>query len=144
MYWIWIWLAVAVLASIIEIMTSQIVAVWFVPSAIVAMILAVFDVDGIIQIVVFAALSAVLMFSLRRIVMRFLFKNKPSDKTNTDLFVGRDYLLLSGITQDMPGTVKINGVVWNCIEKDGNTIEKDARIVVRGVSGNKLVVEKAN
>ena len=56
---IWIWLAVMILALVCEGVTTALVSIWFVPPAIIAMVLAVLEVDVWIQAVVFFAVSIV-------------------------------------------------------------------------------------
>ena len=65
-----LWLAVVVVAIIIEIETVQIISVWFAASALVTMILAAFNCPLEIQLIVFVLLSAVLLIVSRPIVKK--------------------------------------------------------------------------
>ena len=61
MTWVYIWLGVVALSIIIEFVTADLVSVWFIFGGLVAMILALFDMQLIWQLVAFIALSALLL-----------------------------------------------------------------------------------
>ena len=61
---IYFWLGVVVLAIAAEAATTDLIAIWFMPAALVSLILALLDVPLWIQIVVFIVLvAAFLVFS---------------------------------------------------------------------------------
>lgn len=64
---VYVWLIVAVLAVIAEALTVQMVAIWFAPAALVAMVSAIFGAPLMVQLVLFVA--------LRHFVWRFCTKN---------------------------------------------------------------------
>ena len=64
------WAAVAVLALIVEALTSELVSCWFAPSALVAMILSPFVKDLRIQLIVFLGLSILLLAVGRTLVKK--------------------------------------------------------------------------
>lgn len=139
--WIWIWLAVACLSLIIELFTWQMVTIWFVPSAIISLILAACGVTVEIQVPVFIVLSLVLIFSLRKISLKYLLKNK--DKTNIDSLIGKKTKLISPINLENQGSVKINGVVWTAVgENDNVSIDVGKTVEIISVNGNKLIVKE--
>ena len=70
--WTYIWLAVILLAVIFEALTAELVSVWFIPAALVAMLLSIFEnIPPYVQVIVFLVLGIIGVFLLRRI-----FKNK--------------------------------------------------------------------
>lgn len=141
MYWLYIWLGITVFTAVIEFITMDLVSIWFVPSGIVCMILAACNVPFYIQIPVFICLSLVLILSLRKIFMKML--KKGDEKTNTDRFIGKELKLLTKIEFGIPGTVKIDGVVWNVVlEDDKKELEVDSLVRVLKITGNKLIVEE--
>ena len=62
--------------------------------------------------------------------------------TNVDSFVGTTHKLLKSIEDEQMGEIKINGVVWNVVSKNGKTIEKDSKIKILDIQGNKFIVEE--
>lgn len=138
--WFWIWLAVIVLSVVVEAVTMDLVTCWFAVGAIVPLILAVCDVAWEIQLIVFIVLSAALIFSLRKITLKWLFKNKDS-KTNMDLIIGKKVRMISRTDFETTGSVKINDVVWSVVSEGQETIEQGEMVEIIAVSGNKLKVK---
>lgn len=140
--WVWIWLGVVCCSAVIEFMSLQMVSIWFVAGGIVALILAIIGgIDLWIQIVVFIALSMILLLSFRKMALKYLLRN-TNTKTNVDSIVGKETRLLAPISLDKVGSVKINGVVWTAIaENDTISIPAETLVAVVEVRGNKLVVQ---
>ena len=71
----WVWLAVIVICVVIEIVTFDLVSVWFAIGAVIPFILA--GIGGIrieIQIAVFVVVSALLIAFVRRLAKNFYLK----------------------------------------------------------------------
>ncbi len=138
----WIWLAVIIVAIIIEALTFDLISVWFAFGSIPSLIMAITNgVRWEIQVAVFIAVSAVLILSLRNLTKKWLLRN-AKEKTNIDALIGKNYKLLTEITADTSGTVKINGVVWSCVEAKSKAIEAGKCVKIVKIDGNKLVVEE--
>ncbi len=142
MMWLYIWLGVVAVTMIIEFITMELVSIWLSIGALIAMILAACGVGYEIQIIVMIVVSISCILGLRKVTLKFLNKNK--DKTNVDMLIGNKTKLLSDITEDDAGSVKVNGVVWSAITENQEPIEKDNYVVIEKVVGNKLVVKKAD
>ena len=138
---IWIWLGVTVASLVIEFTTFDLASVWFAIGGLIAMILAACNVPLVVQLVVFIGISLVLLLSLRKIALKFFLKGDTL-KTNAEGVIGNKYTLLSDITKEEMGTIKINGVVWNVISNNGETIEKGESVEIVSVKGNKYIVKK--
>jgi len=71
---------------------------------------------------------------------------RPHVGWNTTMMIsdvkGNAYTLLSDITQDEMGTIKINCVVGNVITNNNETIEKGEKVEIVGLKGNKYIVKK--
>ncbi|MBR7083489.1 MAG: NfeD family protein, partial [Clostridia bacterium] len=88
MEYIWIgWLAFIVIAVIAEAASAALISIWFIPGAIVSLILSLFDVPLWVQFVVFAVISVLLLVFTRKFVKRFL-KGK-GERTNADAVIGQ-------------------------------------------------------
>ena len=141
MYWIYIYLALTISALIIEFISNEMVSIWFAGGGIVAMILSAFDVSWIIHVPVFVLVSAVLLASFRKVVMKYF--NKNDSKTNADEAIGKEYELLTEIGFNQPGTIKVNGVVWGAItQNQKDAIPSGVIVKVIGIKGNKYIVEE--
>ena len=65
-------------------------------------------------------------------------------KTNSDKVVGSIGIVLSEINESEVGEVKIDGQIWRAINRDGLTFNVDEKVLIQGISGNKLIVSKIN
>jgi len=138
----WIWIIVIVGTIILEAMTLDVVSIWFSIGAIVPLILSATNACGWeLQVILFIVISAVLILSLRKITMKFLFKNS-NEKTNLDAIVGKTYRLLEKTDFETLGSIKINGVIWSVEGENQETIEQGELVEIVKVVGNKLKVKK--
>ena len=137
---LYIWIAVICIAALVEAFTMQMVSIWFVAGGIVSLILYFCGVSYEIQIIVFIAVSIILLISLRKLCLKFLLKN-TDEKTNVDSLIGREAKLLKDISLGELGEVKLGDVVWTATTKDETPLSAGTLIKIVQVQGNKLIVQ---
>lgn len=140
----WIWFSCAIALIAIELLTADLVSIWFAVSALVlGIISAIFPaLDVIWQIAIFIVLSAGLLLATRKFVKKIL-SQKDAQGTNLDLIVGHIAIVVEEIDNIQAcGAVKINGLEWSARSVDNTVIEKGAVVTVKEIAGNKLFVEK--
>ena len=137
-----IWSVVIALALITELFTFELVSIWFAGGGIVALILELCGVDLVWQLVAFFIISIVAIILTRPLFKRIL--AKAEGNTNLDVIVGEKYKVLSAITADAKGTIKINGVVWNAEEVNGEPCEVGDDVTVVEFKGTTVRVKKIN
>lgn len=140
MAWVYIWLAVIVLALVIEFITLDLVSVWIAVGGFIGMILALCKATVEAQIIVSVIVAIACIIGLRKITLKFL--NRNQGKTNLDLAIGTKVKLLSAITKDSDGSAKYNGVVWTAKCEDNVEIAEGEYALIERVEGNKLIVKK--
>lgn len=135
----YLWLVIILLAGVVEIATAPLVALWFVPGAFVAMILAFCKVGIWIQVVVFLALS-VASLVLAKTVFRNFFVSK-NEKFNIDAVIGEKCLVTEEIDNVAGrGAVKVKGLEWAArMVSDDMVIAPGIRVEVIAVEGVKLI-----
>ena len=136
---VFVWLFVIVAAIVIEISTVDLVSIWFIPSACVAMILSLCKVQAWIQIVVFLAVFFVLMIFLKPVFKKNLgLKIVP---TNADALIGQQAVVIESINNlHAKGQVKIRGQVWTARSaEEGVTYEEGTVVNVLAIEGVKLI-----
>jgi membrane protein implicated in regulation of membrane protease activity len=138
MEWEFFWLAIVLLLSFVEVATVNLVTIWFIVSALVALLLAFFNVDFIVQFAVFVILGVILLVTTRSYLEKLLNKNKQ--KTNLDRVVGMEGLVTEKITKHNPGEVKVDGKKWTAISS--KTIAEGKTVKIVKIEGVKLVVEE--
>ncbi len=137
--WLYIWLGVAAAALVIEFLTSELVSVWFAGGGIVAMVLAGAGLDWYFHVPAFFVVSLLLMLSLRKLVMSKL--NNKTEKTNAESVIGKEFILLTPISFNTAGSIKVGDVIWTAdTENDGDEIPAGATVIVQAIKGNKYIV----
>ena len=139
-----IWAALFVAALIIESQTAELVAIWFLPGIFVSFVLSFFAVDGWVQILTFAAISTVLLVLAFTVFRKRILKNHGSEKTDTDLLIGRDARVIERISNaDMCGAVRIDGKEWSArMADDDETALEGEQVTVESISGVKLICRR--
>lgn len=137
-----LWGVIAIAAIFVEAFTAELISIWFTPAAIIAMLLAFFNVAIWIQLVVFLV-SVVLMLLLFRYLLKKHLKFKPNATTNYDSLIGEKAIVIVPINNiAAQGQVKVKGQVWSAKSKDPNlTIDVDTLVTVVAIEGVKLVCE---
>ncbi len=142
-YMPYIWAAVLIAAIIIETQTMDMVTIWFMPSALIAMILGMLKVNVWVQCLVFIMLTAVLLI-LSRTVFRSVFRKKDTEATNAQALIGKEAVMIEDASDPHSvGTAKINGLLWSVLAQDENEVLKAGDIViVQEIKGVKLICSK--
>ena len=135
---VWIWLGVTILAIVVELITPELVSLWFAIGGIVG--IAFSFIPGLPwwgEIIIFAIVSLVLLLTLRPVLKKY-FKDKNL-KTNTDRFIGQEVRVLTQADFDTLGTVKIGDVIWNVKSSDDTALLADEIVKIVEIDGNKLI-----
>ena len=136
-----VWIASAVIFFVIEVLTSQIVTIWFAGGSIGAIFANVLKAETIWQIVVFAVLSLITLLIARPYMKKFT--QTKVQPTNADMCIGSKAVVTEDIDNTKgTGQVKIKGAVWSAKSNDEEVISKDSVVIVKSISGVKLIVEK--
>ena len=145
---VWFWLALTIVLVVIEIVTTQIVSIWFAAgSAVTAITLAIVQSAGgnlpvVWQCVIFIVVSAILLASTRKLVKKLL-KKKAERETNLDLVIDKTAVVTEQIDNIQgTGTIRINGLEWSARSLDDSIIEKDEIVIFKEIKGNKAYVVK--
>lgn len=138
-----VWLAVLIILVMIEIFTLGLTTIWFAGGALVAIVVAVLGGPVWLQIMIAAVVSGVLLFFTRPVAMKYF--NRDRERTNAESLVGRQAIVISEINNLQGiGQVTINGMEWTARSiMDGQTIEPGDIVIIRGINGVKLLVEKS-
>ena len=138
------WIGIVFAALFIEMHTAELVAIWFIPSALVSMVLALCKVEIWIQWAVFFVMSTILLIVAYRFLRKLLLKNHGETKTDTDILIGRLARVEEDINNaEMGGAVKIDGKIWSARMIDDSQIAlKGEFVTVEYISGVKLMCKK--
>ncbi len=135
---IMLWLIIAVIAVVIDIMTSNILYVLFSVGAIFALIVALFNVNFLTQFSVFGVVSIILMTFIYPIIKRTLKEKIPKTKTMEESYIGDCFTINEDILDS--NLIKFKGIYWTMVSKDKIYTGDEVKVV--GIEGNKLIIEK--
>ena len=140
----WIWVSVIVLAVIIELLTDQLISIWFVPGAMVATILDFCNQRIITQVIVFLVISIVGIILGKTLLQKYL-PNTKDTKTNIDAIIGEKCVVNEKIDNLAGcGQVKVNGQIWSARSVDENEVfEAGEVLVIVAIEGVKLICKKS-
>ena len=134
------WLIAAGVFFIAEVITVGFLIFWLGIGALLAMIVSLITDNLFIQTAVFVISSIALIFLTKPILNKYVNKDEAIP-TNTNSLIGKKAKVIKDISDEV-GQVKVEGEVWSAISNDGLGVEKGENVVILGIDGVKLVVEK--
>jgi membrane protein implicated in regulation of membrane protease activity len=138
--WQWIWLGMALLLAVGEMLTAGFFMLPFAVGAAVAAVLAFFDVAVPVQFLTFLGTSVLALVALRRFAAS---DHEPSYPVGAKRYVGAAALVLEDIDPVLGvGRVKLDAEEWNATT-NGEQIPAGVKVTVVQVRGPRLVVEVA-
>lgn len=137
----WImWLAVGILFLIVELLTTALVSIWFVPSAIITCLLS-FVVDSLLlQTAIFVVLSAVFMVVCRKIYNKHI--KKPVDEIDQNEKLLGKTATVTEDTNAITGRILVGDVYWRAVSESNEIIPKGETVKIKDVKGTTLVINK--
>lgn len=138
-----IWLIVAIVLVIFEIMSATFGAICFAIGAGFSALAAGLGANLTWQIVIFAIVSLLTFIFLRPFMMKFLDRKSKDVKTNADALVGRKAIVSERIdAAQHSGRVAVDGDDWKAVTADGSVIEKGTEVEIVKLDSIILTVRK--
>lgn len=135
------WTGAIILFFAVEVMTYQLVSIWFGVGSVAGLIAYLAGFDFGVQIISFIIVSALALILTRPFVNRML-KNK-GEKTNTDRMIGRKIVLTKPVdSMGLKGETVVGGVSWTVNSADGEPISEGETVTVEAIEGVRLIVRK--
>ena len=135
----WLWLLVAVTFGLIEAMTLGIVSIWFAIGALGAMLVAFIIDSFMIQLLVFLAVSLILVATTRKVAMDKLKIGRI--KTNIDELIGKEAVVVKEIRPYTTGEVKLDGKVWRAMSESKQVYKVDEIVTVLRIEGVTIIIK---
>ena len=108
-----LWLSIVIALAFIEVITVNLVTIWFVASGIVALIASYFTNSFFIQLAIFVILGTILLITTKKPLEKLL--NKTKHKTNLDRIIDMEGIVTEDINKNSSGEVKVDGKRWTAI-----------------------------
>lgn len=134
-----IWTAVMIVFLFFEASTVTMVSLWFAAGALAAMLGALLGAQIWLQLVLFVAVSAVMLLLLRPVAKKYF--TPKLTRTNVDAVVGTEGIVTVEINNLLAqGQVKLSGLEWSARSTSGENIPAGTRIKVDRIEGVKVFV----
>ena len=140
-----IWLIVAIVLVIIELLTAGFGVICFAIGAGFSALAAGLGAGLTWQILIFVVVSLLAFIFLRPIALRFLNRKSKDVKTNADALVGRKAIVSERIDATQhTGRVAVDGDDWKAVAADGSIIEKGVEVEIIKLDSIILTVKTLN
>lgn len=135
-----LWLVLFLGLAAVETLTLDLFFVMLAVGALAALVATFTGAGLVLQIVVFAVVSLLMILLVRPIAVRHLKKGPADQLDNMDRLVGASALALEPVTAHS-GTVKIGGDTWTARSSSGAALPAGTRLAVARIDGATAVVE---
>lgn len=134
-YWI-IWLLIVFFLSFIEVITVNLITIWFIASAIIALFVSLFVNNFTIQFAVFGVVGIILLLTTKKTLKKVFDQEKT--RTNADRVIGMIGIVTEEISKNVIGEVKVDGKKWSAISS--KKIPINSEVIIEKIEGVKLIV----
>lgn len=133
-----LWLIIFIVLIITELLTINLVTIWFAFGALLALVVEVSFSNIVLDIITFVITSFLLIILTKSIIARL--KVKKVEATNLDMVINKIGIVTEDIKQDKIGEVKVLGKRWSAYSN--TELKKDEKVKILSIDGVKLKVEK--
>lgn len=136
------WLVVLIISIVVEAISLGLTSIWFAGGALVAVIAAALNAPLFVQIILFLAVSLLLLFFTRPVAVKYF--NKDRIRTNVESMVGRQAIVISEVNNlQGTGQVTVGGQEWSArSSNDKIRLAVGAVVQVIAINGVKLIVKE--
>lgn len=133
-----IWLIIFIVLVIIELLTINLVTIWFAIAAVFALLVDIITRNTMLEIIVFTVSSFLLLLLTKPLIKKI--KVKKIEATNLDMVINKVGIVTEDILDDKIGEVKVLGKKWSAYSNA--KVLKGERVKILSIDGVKLKVEK--
>lgn len=134
-----IWFVLLVVFVLAEAATVTVVSLWFAAGSLVALVVSILEGPVWLQILLFIAVSVVLLWMLRPIIKKHFTPNLT--RTNVDAIIGKVGVTMVTVNNMMAqGKVQLDGMEWSARSTTGEDIPENVQVRIDRVEGVKLYV----
>ena len=139
-YMLYLWIGFFVLSVIVELNTMNLIAIWFMPGTLVAIVLALFSVPVWIQVTVWLVLTIIVFAATGRLSARL--RHPTVQPTKADRVIGQTALVTETLSdREQTGQAKVLGQIWSARTDDtAEEIPVGTEVRVVRIEGVKIIV----
>ena len=137
-----LWVVLVIICILVELATVGLTAIWFAAGALVSLAAAALGANPIVQIILFLAVSIVLLAATRPWAKKYI--NSRTQSTNADSLIGQTIQIKERVSNmDQTGMAVVHGQEWTVrTRNDNEIIEPGEKAKILAISGVKLIVAK--
>ena len=132
------WMIIFLVLLFVELVTVNLVSIWFAVGAFASFIATYFIDSLTIQIIIFIVVSSIVLVLTRKIVKKI--KGDKVEATNLDRVIGKIGIVTEKITKLEPGEVKVDGKKWSATST--GKISVGSKVEILSIDGVKLNVKE--
>lgn len=136
----WIWLVLAGVLMLIELLTANLLFASLAISALAAAGAAALGADMVVQGITFCVAAALSLILLRPFALKYLKVRGTPAATNVDALIGAEAITLTQVT-DRSGQVKLTGETWSAKTVSG-VIASDQKVQVVSIRGATAIIKE--
>ena len=134
-----VWLLLAAVFLVVELVTVGMVSVWFLVGALAGALCAALKAALWIQVLVFILVSVLCFLLLYPRLKHLIIRRRQA--TNADMVIGQTCVVTRRIDNVAgTGAVSVGGKVWSARTRDGSAVEEGALVRAVEIQGVKLIV----
>ena len=136
------WLVLMILMLVFELATVGLTTIWVAGGSLAALIVSLLNGPLWLQIVIFLAVTFLLLWFTRPLAVKYL--NSKKMATNYEATKGKEVLVLERVDNIAEtGKVRLDGMEWTARSVENDiTFEENEKVFVKDVSGVKLMIVK--
>jgi membrane protein implicated in regulation of membrane protease activity len=137
-----VWLVIVLTAVVIELLTLEFTFLMIAAGSLIGGLgTNLLGADWWVQVAVAAVVTALLLFTIRPVLLRTVGKNDPVIPTNVDALAGMPGVVVAEFVGQV-GSVKLrNGEIWTARAEGPSTIAEGDQVSVVRVEGATILVE---
>lgn len=135
-----LWIVLLLFTIVLELITFDLVTIWFSVGAIGSLIAAALGASLLVQAIIFLSISIVLLIATRPIAKKFM--KREIIKTNADKIVGQQAVVTKDIYSNEIGEIKVENALWRAVGIDKETYLVGEMVNVKAISGTRAIVSK--
>lgn len=133
-----IWMVIFLILIFLELITINMVSIWFAIGALASFIISFWVSNVTIQITMFMVVSIISLLLTKKFVKKV--RGGKMEPTNLDRVIGKIGIVTEEITKLEPGEVKVDGKKWSAIST--KKIKVGSKVEILSIDGVKLNVNE--
>lgn len=138
-YMPWIWFGLAVVFTLIEVTTFNLVTIWFALGSLIMIFVSFLPIPIGWTVLIFLGISTLMLIFTRPIAEKKLKIGKA--KTNTDALLGEKVVVIKPFSDFDKGEVKVKGISWSALAVKGASFQEGEKGIIEKVEGVTLYIK---